>query len=198
MTMTLDKSVELQKSVQALNFSSMTTLCLALFITLSFVFNVLPVNAQEAEPITELQQSIQDLKKDVLKLNRNLFILEEDLLFPSNTQFSVFLSLDSGQLFTLDAVQLKIDNKVIANHLYTERELDALKRGGIQRLYIGNLASGEHEIIAIYTGKGPSDRDYRLGKTLTIEKGVDPQFIELQIIDDPSKEQPKFNARIWE
>ena len=169
-----------------------------LFLFMSLLFNIVPVNAQEAESVTELQQNIQDLKKDVLKLNRNLFILEEDLLFPSNTQFSVFLSMDSGQLFTLDAVQLKIDNKIIANHLYTERELDALKRGGIQRLYIGNLASGKHEIIAIYTGKGPNDRDYRLGKTLNIEKGTDPQFIELQIIDDPSKEQPKFNTRIWE
>ncbi|MBT3206598.1 MAG: AraC family transcriptional regulator [Gammaproteobacteria bacterium] len=171
---------------------------LALFLSLSFGLNIVPVNAQQTESITELQQNIQDLKKDVLKLNRNLFILEEDLLFPANTQFSVFLSMDSGQLFTLDAVQLKIDDKIIANHLYTERELDALKRGGIQRLFIGNLASGKHEIIAIYTGKGPNDRDYRLGKTISIEKGSDPQFIELQIIDDPSKEQPKLNTRIWE
>jgi len=171
---------------------------LALFFSLTFIVNSLPVFAQQDESITELQQNIQELKKDVLKLNRNLFILEEDLLFPSNTQFSVFLSIDSGQLFTLDSVQLKVDNKVIANHLYTERELAALKRGGVQRLFIGNLASGEHEIIAIFTGKGPNQRDYRRGETITIEKGSDPQFIELQIIDDPGKEQPQFNARIWE
>lgn len=159
------------------------------------------IQAQEPdteEPDTELQQDIQDLKKDVLKLNRNLFILEEDLLFPANTQFSVFLSMDAGQLFTLDAVQLKIGNKVVANHLYTERELTALKRGGIQRLYIGNLPSGEHEIIALFTGKGPSDRDYRRGETITIEKGSDPQFVELQIIDNPGKEQPEFKSRVWE
>lgn len=169
---------------------------LAIICCLSFM---LPVNAQVAEePVTELQQDIQDLKKDVLKLNRNLFILEEDLLFPANTQFSVFLSMDSGQLFTLDAVQLKIDDKVIANHLYTEREIGALKRGGVQRLFIGNLASGKHEIIAIFTGKGPNDRDYRRGETIEIEKGSDPQFIELQIIDDPGKEQPTFKTRIWE
>ncbi len=171
----------------------------AIHVVLIFLVSVmLPVYAQDAEPVTELQQSIQDLKKDVLKLNRNLFILEEDLLFPSNTQFSVFLSMDSGQLFSLDAVQLKLDNKVIANHLYTERELGALKRGGVQRLYIGNLASGNHEIIAIFTGKGPNDRDYRRGETITIDKGSDPQFIELQIIDNPSKEQPDFKSRIWE
>ncbi|MBC8209724.1 MAG: AraC family transcriptional regulator [Gammaproteobacteria bacterium] len=145
-----------------------------------------------------MQQNIQDLKNDVLKLNKNLFILEEDLLFPANTQFSVFLSMDSGKLFTLDSVQLKIDEKVIASHLYTERELEALKRGGVQRLYIGNLASGKHEIIAIFSGKGPNKRDYRRGENIQIEKGSDPQFIELQIIDDPSKEQPLFKTRIWE
>ncbi len=171
---------------------------LAATFLMMVIFIVPSLQAQQAEPITELQQNIQDLKKDVLKLNRNLFILEEDLLFPSNTQFSVFLSMDSGQLFTLDAVQLKVDDKVITNHLYTDRELSALKRGGIQRLYIGNLASGKHEIIAIFTGKGPSNRDYRLGETMTIEKSSEPQFIELQIIDDPGKEQPLFKTRIWE
>jgi hypothetical protein len=154
------------------------------------------VNAQQSD--NALQQEIKDLKKQVLTLNRDLFILEEDLLFPANTQFNVFLSIDAGQLFVLDSVQLKIDDKVVTNYLYTQRELDALKRGGVQRLYQGNLASGEHEIIALFIGKGPNGRDYRRGTTLKMEKGSDPQFVELQIIDDPAKEQPLFEARIRE
>ena len=172
---------------------------IALILFTASVLAISPLSAQEQEQTaTQLQQDIQDLKKEVLKLNRNLFILEEDLLFPANTQFSVFLSVDAGQLFTLDAVQLKIDDKVVINHLYTERELTALKRGGIQRLYIGNLASGEHEIVAIFTGVGPNGRDYRRGETLKVDKGSDPQFVELQIIDNPTKEQPDFKSRIWE
>ena len=134
----------------------------------------------------------------MLTLNRDLFILEEDLLFPSNTQFSVFLSMNSGLLFTLDSVQLKIDDKNIANHLYTERELDALRRGGVQRLYIGNLASGEHEIVAIFSGIGPKGRDYRRGESIVLEKTTEPQFIEFTITDDTAKEQPSFDVRIWE
>ncbi len=145
-----------------------------------------------------LDSSIEALKKEVLSLNRDLFILEEDLLFPSNTQFSVFLSMNAGSLFTLDSVQLKIDDKNVANHLYTDRELAALKRGGVQRLYLGNLPSGEHEVVAIFTGIGPSGRDYRRGKTLVIEKTSEPQFVEFTIEDDSSKEQPVFDARIWE
>ncbi len=147
---------------------------------------------------TSLDADIEALKKEVLSLNRDLFILEEDLLFPSNTQFSVFLSMNAGALFSLDSIQLKIDDKNIANHLYTERELAALKRGGVQRLYIGNLPSGEHEIIIIFTGVGPKGRDYRLGESAVIEKTTEPQFVEFMIADDTGKEQPQFDVRVWE
>ncbi len=145
-----------------------------------------------------LDSEIEALKKEVLSLNRDLFILEEDLLFPSNTQFSIFLSMDSGALFSLDSIQIKIDDKNIANHLYTERELAALKRGGVQRLYIGNLPSGEHEIVAIFTGIGPKGRDYRRGESIVIEKTTEPQFVEFMIADDTGKEQPQFEVRVWE
>lgn len=147
---------------------------------------------------TSLDADIEALKKEVLSLNRDLFILEEDLLFPSNTQFSVFLSMNAGALFSLDSIQLKIDDKNIANHLYTERELAALKRGGVQRLYIGNLPSGEHEVIIIFTGVGPKGRDYRLGESVVIEKTTEPQFVEFMIADDTGKEQPQFDVRVWE
>ena len=153
----------------------------------------------EAEPEeATLDEEIEALKKEVLSLNRDLFILEEDLLFPSNTQFSVFLSMNAGALFSLDSIQLKIDDKNIANHLYTERELAALKRGGVQRLYIGNLTSGEHEVVMIFTGVGPKGRDYRLGETVVIVKTTEPQFIEFMVEDDTGKEQPQFDVRVWE
>jgi hypothetical protein len=145
-----------------------------------------------------LDNRIQDLKKEVLELNRDLFLLEEDLLFPANTQFSVFVSIDAGNLFDLDSIQLQIDGKVVANYLYTEREIQALRRGGVQRLYIGNLASGKHELVAFFTGRGPSQRDYRRGTTLEFEKSTDPEFVELKIIDDKTKEQPDFMVKVWE
>ena len=159
------------------------------------------VTEAEEETVVEdesLDSSIEALKKEVLSLNRDLFILEEDLLFPANTQFSIFLSMNAGSLFALDSIQIKIDDKNISNHLYTERELGALKRGGVQRLYLGNLPSGEHEIIAIFTGIGPKGRDYRRGETVIIEKTTEPQFVEFIITDDSSKEQPEFDVRVWE
>ena len=154
------------------------------------------LSAQQAD--TELQSKVQDLKKQVLTLNRNLFILEEDLLFPANIQFNVFLSMKTELLFAIDSVELKIDDKVVASHLYTPHEVDALKHGGVQRLYQGNLASGEHEIIARFVGRGANEQDYQRGKTVIVDKGSDPLFVELQIIDDPTREQPSFEARTWE
>lgn len=158
-----------------------------------------PAGELDADAVDEtLDASIEALKKEVLSLNRDLFILEEDLLFPANTQFSVFLSMNAGALFQLDSVQLKIDDNNIANHLYTERELAALRRGGVQRLYIGNLPAGEHEIVAIFTGVGPKGRDYRRGESIVIEKTSEPQFVEFVIEDDSQKEQPRFDVRVWE
>lgn len=145
-----------------------------------------------------LDDDIQALKQEVIALNRELFVLQEELLYPSGTQVAVFLSLDVGKYFTLDSVQLKVDDKVVTNYLYTERELQALQRGGVQRLYMGNLKTGEHEVIAIYTGKGPNGRDYRRGASHVVVKRLGPSFVELKIVDNTGSEQPDFSIKEWE
>ena len=137
-------------------------------------------------------------KKQVLDLNRDLFLLEEELLFPSNTQVAVFVSMDVGTFFGLDSVTLKLDNKDVTNYLYTEREASALVKGGVQRLYIGNLKAGEHELVAVFTGAGPHERDYRRGASLKFEKGIGPKYIELTISDRESTQQPEFVVKEWE
>lgn len=145
-----------------------------------------------------LDGRVQSLKKEVKSLNRDLFILEEELLFPSSTQLAVFLSIDVGNFFRLDSVQLKIDDKVVANHLYTKRELEALGRGGVQRLYLGNVKAGEHELVAIFSGPGPNNREYRRGTSLKFTKGSAAKYLELKILDSSGKLQPEFVVREWE
>jgi hypothetical protein len=145
-----------------------------------------------------LDERVQALKKEVKGLNRDLFILEEELLFPSSTQVAIFLSIDVGEFFRLDSVQLKIDDKVVSNHLYTKRELGALKRGGVQRLYIGNVKSGEHELIATFRGPGPNNREYRRGTTMKFKKSSSAKFMELKIVDASGKLQPEFVVKEWE
>jgi hypothetical protein len=145
-----------------------------------------------------LDQQIQDLKKDVTDLNRDLFVLEEELLFPANTQVAVFLSMDVGDFFALDSISLKVDNHDVMNYLYTPREVAALVKGGVQRLYVGNLKAGQHELVALFNGKGPNDRYYRRGANLKFEKGVGAKYLELKITDHARAQQPEFEIKDWE
>ena len=140
---------------------------------------------------------MQDLKADVIKLNRDLLVLEEELLFPASTQVALFVSMDVGKLFELDSVQIKLDDKQVTNYLYTPLEVQALHRGGVQRAFVGNLRSGTHEIVATFTGKGPHDRDYKRGATVRFDKGTEPKYIELRIKDSAGKLQPEFEVKVW-
>ncbi|MBK8164141.1 MAG: AraC family transcriptional regulator [Gammaproteobacteria bacterium] len=154
--------------------------------------------AAPAENYKALDEEVQSLQQEILEVSRDLFMLEEELLFPATTQVSIFLSMDVGEFFRLDSVQLQIGGKEVANYLYTQREIDALKRGGVQRLYVGNLKLGDHELVAFFTGEGPHDRDYRRGANLNFKKGIGPKYIELKIVDLEKKQQPEFSISEWE
>ncbi len=145
-----------------------------------------------------LDQEVQGLKKDVIDLNKDLFVLEEELLFPANTQVALYVSMDVGTFFALDSVTVKIDNKEVKNYLYTAREADALLKGGVQQIYLGNLKVGKHELVAFFTGKGPVERDYKRGATLSFDKGVGAKYLELKITDRVAKHQPEFTIKDWD
>ncbi len=153
--------------------------------------------AQPTGSAATATDELEALKKEVLELNRDLFILEEDLLFPASTQIAVFVSLDVGQFFRPDAVKLSIDGKELNHHLYTERDLDALRRGGTHRLYVGNLTAGEHELVAVFTGYGPEKREFTRATSLRFLKETGAKFVELRINDDAAKQQADFTVREW-
>jgi hypothetical protein len=145
-----------------------------------------------------LDQEVQGLKKDVIDLNKDLFVLEEELLFPANTQVALYVSMDVGTFFALDSITVKIDNKEVKNYLYTAREADALLKGGVQQIYLGNLKVGKHELVAFFTGKGPVERAYKRGATIIFDKGVGAKYLELKITDRLAKHQPEFTIKDWE
>jgi len=157
-----------------------------------------PSSAAPAPNAASLDDRIQDAKADVIRLNRDLMVLEEELLFPANTQVAIFVSMDVGKMFSLDSVRVKLDDKEVAAYLYTPAEVQALHRGGVQRLYVGNVKAGTHELVAFFTGKGPHDRDYKRGATIKIDKSTEPKYIELQIKDSTGKLQPEFEVKVWQ
>ena len=106
--------------------------------------------------------------------------------------------MDVGEFFGLDSVTLKVDNREVSNYLYTPREVTALAKGGVQRLYVGNLKAGTHELVALFTGKGPNERDYRRGAAIKFEKGIGAKYLELKITDRARRQQPEFEIKDWE
>ncbi len=155
-------------------------------------------DAAASQPAGSLDDRIQSAKADVIALNRDLLVLEEELLFPANTQVALFVSMDVGLLFDLDSVQIKLDDKVVSTYLYTPLEVQALHRGGVQRVYLGDLRAGNHEIVAYFTGKGPHDRDYKRATTIKFDKSTEPKYLELQIKDVQQKLQPEFVVKEWQ
>lgn len=153
------------------------------------------VSAAAVEP-TPAADDLEAVKRDLVALKRDLTILEEDLLFPASSQVAVFLSMDVGEFFQLDAVTVELDGEPVTHHLYTDRQVDALLRGGVQRLFLGNVTEGRHRLTAFFTGRGPSERDYRRAATVEFEKTFEPAFIELAIRDSESKYQPEFTAAV--
>jgi len=150
---------------------------------------------EDSQPVA---LSVEQLKKKVIQLNRDLFILEEDLLFPANTQFAVFVSLDTGKFLQLDSIKLKVDEKIVAAHLYTERQIKALHRGGMQRLYIGNLKTGDHEVTAFIEGIGPEKQAYKKAASTVIKKDADIKSLEIRIQDQSSNYEPRVSIVEWD
>lgn len=173
-------------------------LFLAMMIAITLLGRIAHAQAPDLDSSESVALSVEALKKKVIELNRDLFILEEDLLFPANTQFVVFLSLNTGEFLKLDTVKLKVNDALVATHLYTERQQKALSRGGMQRLYIGNLKLGEHEITAFVEGIGPDGRAYKKAASLKVLKQAELKAVELRITDRSSDYHADLTIVEWD
>lgn len=151
-----------------------------------FLTALLEVHASAAEEVSReqikgLDEQIQEVKGDVLGIAAELSRLEEKLLYPSNTQVSLFVSLADAAKFRLDAVEIQLDGRAVANHLYTYKELDALRRGGVQRIYTGNITKGEHQLQVSVLGKSDGGADYRRAESFKLNKDVGPKLVGITV-----------------
>lgn len=155
-----------------------------IYLFILFLTLLLPVSLFAAEVTKEqmkgLDEQVQEIKKDILSISVELNHLEEKLLFPSNTQVSFFVSLAEVKGFQPDAVKIKLDGKDVAHHIYSYKEVEALQNGGVQRVYTGNVASGEHVIEVSIVGR-QDDSKKTDTKSHKLNKGVGPQFIEIRL-----------------
>lgn len=154
-------------------------------------------NQQASDNIQQVSNNIQGLKQQVIVLNKDLRVLEEKLLFPSSTKYSVFVSMTSGQFFALESVKLKIDGKLVATHIYSEKQRQAMIRGGVHKLYITNLNEGKHTATIFFTGLGHNQRPYKRASTIEFEKGSVGEYLEVAISDDSVTQEPVFKIKQW-
>lgn len=144
-----------------------------------------------------VREQAESLKQELIKLNRELYQFEEDLLYPTDTQLAVFLSLSGENTFKLDSIELRLNNRLISSHLYKEKEISALKKGGIQRIYIGSLEDGRHKLTAQFNGQGINSRYFRRNKSLKFTKEPKAKFIQLVISEDSKSREPVFKVKQW-
>jgi hypothetical protein len=144
-----------------------------------------PAYAEEIskEQMKGLDEQVQDIKGDVLGIAAELYQLEEKLLYPSDTQVAVFISLAEDEEFRLDTVEVRIGGQSVANHLYNFKELEALQKGGVQRLYSGNITTGDHDLQVTLTGKSKGGSDIQKTENFTVSKDVGPKIVEITLAE---------------
>ena len=150
----------------------------------------------DREQMKGLDEQVQEVKSDVLGISAELSRLEEKLLYPSNTQVAVFIALAEGDAMRLDAVQIQIDGQLVAHYIYSFKELDALKHGGVQRIYAGNVTTGEHKIDVSVTGKLQGGADYNQAGSFAFRKGIEPELVGLTLAG-PDSGRPAIEIGDW-
>ena len=138
-----------------------------------------PVCAQDlsGDELRSLDGQVQEIKSDVLDIASELRILEERLLYPSNTQIAVFVSIAEDEKFRLDALQIEIDGELATHHIYNFKELEALQKGGVQRVYTGNIVIGEHQLRVTMMGKLENGKDFSASDSFAFAKEIKPKAL---------------------
>ena len=135
----------------------------------------------DQQQMRDLDEQVQKIKSDILNISEELSRLEEKLLYPSGTQVAIFIALAKGDQMRLDAVRLQIDGQLVAHYIYSFKELEALRKGGVQRIYVGNVATGDHKLEVLVDGKLESGADFSHTERFTFRKEEKPKLVGLTV-----------------
>ena len=134
-----------------------------------------------AKEMRSLDDQVQEIKSDALDIAAELSGLEEKLLYPSGTEIAVFVAIAKDEKFRLDAVQIHIDGQLATHYIYSFKELEALQKGGVQRIYTGNVPTGAHQMDVAINGKLEGGKDFTESATLSFTKGVEPALLGITL-----------------
>lgn len=156
-----------------------------LIITLFALAVTSSLNAEELvtkEQIKGLDEQVQEIKKEVLAISAELNQLEEKLLYPSNTQLAIFVSMEKNSKTPPIALKIMLDEDDISHHIYSFKEIEALNIGGVQRIYTGNIRTGEHNLkINVINKQSGGNNAHTVSHQF--DKGIKPQMVEIRLSD---------------
>ena len=126
-----------------------------LLLTAALAAPLACVNAQQpsTDEIRQLDNQIQSAKEDALDIAAELNVLEQRLLYPAGTRLTVSLALIRSGRIKLSTAEIRVNGDFVADHAYSDGELMALQKGGVQVLHTGNVPAGKHELQFRITGQ---------------------------------------------
>lgn len=151
------------------------------WLTATAAFASEPISAPPAAPVQSLDEQVQEIKSDVLSIAAELGNLEEKLLYPSDTQLAVFVALDEGELLEIDSARISLDGQLVAHHIYSFKELEALAKGGVQRIHTANVPSGGHQLEVAIAGRRGGDALFEVVERFDFRKEVGPKKLGVRL-----------------
>ena len=153
--------------------------------------------ASHGEPATRqsLDQEVEQLKEDVLSLDRDMTTFDRELRHPSQARFAVFLAVDVERRVNIEEVSLWVDQTVVSLSRYNPAQQYALGQGGVQRFHLGNLSRGRHAVQARFKAKGPGGQTWEGEASISVLKHSNPTLVILQIVNAGS--QPQLRIAEW-
>ena len=162
-------------------------------IALTLMLAALPLCAEEAS----VAQDIVTVKRSVLELNKDLYELEESLLSPATTRAAFYFSLLHGEFFEPLSIELTAEGMPSVQHIYTERQVSALRMGAVQPLAEINIGPGKHSLHGVVRGVNQLGQKRELVIDQVVEKTDKPLLLEIVVSDNAEKQTAIAEVRNW-
>lgn len=183
-----------------LNTNSSITQVTKLLLTCGLLGSTLIAQGKPLQPATSTEDlaEIEQLKGEIIELNAEFRNLEEAYLYPASVDTALFVSVDTGQFFELEAIEAKVDDQPVVGHFYTPSQRQALAKGGIQRLRQFYLKPGDHQLVVTIIGQDQEGNTVKRGIVHDFTKTSSAIGLELKLTDSEKSLSIEPEIKTWD
>ncbi|MEH6569073.1 MAG: hypothetical protein V7709_08365 [Halioglobus sp.] len=149
------------------------------------------------ELFVELDGELQAIKNELLAIDRDILSIGEESDPSGEQPLIVLVSVEAGTPANPASIRLQLDGNVVSHHKYTNSENEALRVGGVHRLYSGRVSEGQHDLLVTLIGKTDEDREFSRQRSTTITVSEGRQYLELELAISAKNPEPDVNIRQW-